>query len=128
MTIQNGYQVDFTLENSLCNVLGFHHQMYSSGQHFSEDPVNMLFVNSIFVTSDIISESYLNGIKSKVIYSFFPSAPPGHKILENPRNLVYLPIALDTIQSMSCELIDQNGKKLDLRGETLTIRFHIREI
>ena len=128
MTIQDRYQIDFTSKNSLCNVLGFHHKIYLSGQHFSEDPVNILSVNSIFVTLYIISNSYLNGIKSKVIYSFFPSVPPGYKILENPRNLVYLPISLHTIQSMTCELTDQDGKTLDLRGEILTIRFHIREI
>ena len=128
MEIQKGYQVDFTLKYSLCEILGFHHKMYSSGYHFSEDPVNILSVNSIFVTLDIISGSYVNGTEKNVIYSFFPAAPPGHKILENPRNLVYLPITSDKIRTMTCELTDQNGQKLDLRGETVTIRFHIKEV
>ena len=45
--IKKGYQVDFTSKYSLCNVLGFHHKIYSFGQHFSENPVNIFSVNSI---------------------------------------------------------------------------------
>mgnify|MGYP003546407550 CR=1 FL=1 len=58
---------------------------------------------------------------------FFPSVGPGYKIIEVPVNLVYLPITMNTISSMETKLIDQNGKLINLRGEELSIRFHIRE-
>ena len=53
---------------------------------------------------------------------------PGYKIIENPHNLLYLPITADTIQSIAIWLTDQNGNELNLRGENLLMRFHLREI
>jgi len=47
---------------------------------------------------------------------------------KNPRNLVYLPVISDKINKMETVVTDQNGKQLNLRGENLTIRYHLREI
>jgi len=54
--------------------------------------------------------------------------PLGYKIVYNLRNLVYLPVILDKINKMETVVTDQNGKQLNLRGENLTIRYHLREI
>ena len=59
---------------------------------------------------------------------FFPNVAPGYKIIETPANLVYLPTTLDAIYSMEITLTDQNGPQLNLRGENISIRFHVREI
>ena len=61
------------------------------------------------------------------IYSFFPEVSPGYTIIETPRNLVYLPITLDTIDSLNVSITDQDDHLLNLRNEKLTITFHIRE-
>jgi len=53
---------------------------------------------------------------------------PGYKIVENPRNLVYLPVILDKINKMEIVVTDQNGKQLNFCGENLTFRYHLREI
>ena len=79
------------------------------------------------MTSDIIGSSYTNGSTENVVYSFFPNVGPGYKIIEVPTNLVYLPITMNTISAMETKLTDQNGKLINLRGEELSIRFHIRE-
>ena len=77
---------------------------------------------------DVIGGSYVNERTQNTIYSFFPNMSPGYKIVENPRNLVYLPVILDKINEMETVVTDQNGKELNLRGENLTIRYHLREI
>ena len=46
---------------------------------------------------------------------------------EAPHNLIYLPVTVDVISTLSMWLTDQDGEVLDLRGEELTIRFHLRE-
>ena len=69
----------------------------------------------------------MNGRTQKTIYSFFPNVSPGYKIVENRRNLVYLPVILDKINKMETFVTDRNGKQLNLRGENLTIRYHLRE-
>ena len=69
----------------------------------------------------------MRGTQSPVAYNFFPNDAHGQKILEAPHNLIYLPVTVDVISTLSVWLTDQHGKLLDLRGEELTIRFHLRE-
>jgi len=90
--------------------------------------VNILSANSILVNIDITSGSYVNGQRYPTIYSFFYGVSPGYKIVETPPNLVYLPVTLDAIYNMQTSLTDQNGKLLNLRGENVSTRFHVREI
>jgi len=80
------------------------------------------------VNVDVIRGSYVNWRTQNTIYSIFPNVSPGYKIFENPRNLVYLPVILDKINKIETVVTDQNGQQLNLRGENLTIRYHLREI
>jgi len=126
--IQGDFQVDFRARNSISSLLGFQNQVYEEGIHESQNVVNILSINSILVNVDVIGGSYVNGRMQNTIYSFFPNVSPGYKIVENQRNLVYLPIILNKISKMETVVTDQNGKQLNLRGENLTIRYHLREI
>ena len=77
---------------------------------------------------DIISGIYVNGGTQYKIYSFFPNISRGYKIVENTKNLVYLPVILDTISKMETVVTDKTGKQMNLRGEHFSVRFHSREI
>ena len=127
LIIGKDYQVDFNQQNNLSKVLGFTGKKYIEGFHESEKPVNILSINSILVNIDIIEGSYVNGKTKNTIYSFFPDVSPGFKIIESPVNLVYLPILPYTIQNLNLSITDQDENVLNLRGEKLTARFHIRE-
>ena len=127
LIIGQGYQVDFNQANNISKVLGFTGTKYGEGFHESEKPVNILSINSILVNIDIIEGSYVNGKTKNTIYSFFPDVSPGFKIIESPVNLVYLPLLTDTIQNLNLTITDQDENILNLRGEKLTARFHIRE-
>jgi len=127
LRIAENYKVDFTTPNSIRTVLGFNAKVYTHGINDSEDIVNILNVTNLKVTSDIIGNSYENGSKCNVMYRFFPNTSPGHKIIENPPFLIYLPVLPRTISSMETKLLDQNDKLINLRGEELSIRFHLRE-
>ena len=120
-------KVSFDVPNSLASVLGFKWSIYGVARHASENLVNIMSVNSILVHGNIIHSSYMRGTQVPVAYDFFPNAAPGQKILKAPPNLIYLPVTVDVISTLSVWLTDQHGKLLDLRGEELTIRFHLRE-
>jgi hypothetical protein len=128
MEITGRYMVDFRHPNSLRSLLGFKNRVYHAGYNESENIVNILTVNSIFVDVDIINGSYVNGKLNPIIYSFFPNVSPGYKIIENPVNLVFLPLNTYSIDKVTVRLTDQDGKLLNQRGETITIRLHIRQI
>ena len=120
-------KVSFDVPNSLASVLGFKQDIaYSVGRHASKNLVSMS-VSSILVHCNIIHSSYMRGQQAPVVYNFFPNAAPEQKVLEAPHNLIYLPVTVDVISTLSVWLTDQDGEHLDLRGEKLTIRFHLRE-
>ena len=121
-------KLSFDVPNSLSSVLGFKQDIvYGVGRHASEKLVNIMSVNSILVHCNIIHSSYMRGQQAPVVYNIFPNAAPGQKSLEAPHNLIYLPVTVDVILSLSVWLTDKVGEHLDLRGEKLTIRFHLRE-
>ena len=110
----------------MCTVLGFDRKVYKVGRHVSEHIVNILSVNSILVHCDVIESSRLNGSEAPVIYTFFPDAEPGDKIISIPRHLIYIPLTLNIISRMTCWVTDRNGKELGLQGEELTLTFHLK--
>ena len=131
MNIRAGYAVKFTERGSLRTVLGFDAKIYkttkqSAKRYESEKTVQILTVNSILVHCDLVGSSYLDGKIAPIIHSFFPLADPGDKIVERPVQYIYLPIASDVIRHMTVWLTDQDQRQLDLRGESLTIKFHLR--
>ena len=120
--------VDFDIDNSLRTVLGFEAKKYSNvGSYESENIVNILNVNSILIHCDIIEGSRVNGKIAPVIYSFFPDVSPGEKIVAEPKHLIYIPLTIGIIPSMSSWVTDQTGADIDLRGEELTLTFHVRK-
>ena len=128
LNIKGDYMVDFMPNNSIRTVLGFNNWIYSGGYNESEHLVNIMSVSCLRVTNDIIAASYSNGTLVNLIYSFFPKVGPGYKIIQEPHKLIYQPITLSTISTMTTTLTDQNGKLINLRGDELSIRFHVRQV
>ena len=82
---------------------------------------------SILIHCDIIEGSRVNGKIAPVIYSFFPNVSPGEKIVAEPKHLIYIPLTIGIISSMTLWVTDQTGEDIDLRGEELTLTFHVRK-
>ena len=109
-------------------MLGFEAKKYKGGKRYeSENTVNILSVNSILVNCDVISSSRVNGKLAPVVYNFFPNVSPGEKIVSQPKNIIYVPLTMSIISSMTVWITDQESNLLDLRGEQLTLTFHIRK-
>ena len=120
--------VDFDVENSLRSVLGFTGDTYKGPKRFeSESIVNILNVNTILVHCDVIGSSRINGVAAPVIYNSFPDVSPGEKIVSRPKHLIYMPLTMSVIPSMTCWLTDQDHRRINLRGEELTLTFHVRK-
>ena len=126
MIIAENVLVDFVAPNSIRTVLGFDALAYGKGRHLSQHTVNIMRVNSIFIHTNVIGSTYVKGSESPVIYSFFPDIPPGGKIIVQPRVLIYLPVSLSVISRLTSWLTDEENNLLNLRGEELTIKYHLR--
>ena len=120
--------VDFDVKNSIRSILGFEAKKYVGGKRYeSENKINIICVHSILVHCDIINSSRVNGMPAPVIYNFSPNVSPAEKIVCQPKHLMYVPLSLSVISSMTAWITDQEGRTLDLHGERLTLAFHIRK-
>ena len=126
MTLASSISVDMRGTDSIAQTLGFEKNIYSEKRNISENTVNIMTVNSILVHSNLIGSSYLNGSQQPIIFAFYPAALPGEKIIVRPNVLIYLPVMLDFIRDIVAWLTDQDNRPIDLQGEKLTIKLHIR--
>ena len=119
---------NFDIKNSIRSILGFEAKKYTGGKRYeSENKIDIIRVHSILVHCDIINSSRVNGTLAPVLYSFAPNVSPAEQIVFQPNHLIYVPLSLSTISSMTSWIMDQEGRVLDLGGEQLTLEFHIRK-
>lgn len=122
--------IDFSRPNTVAPLLGFRSDKVLDAyeRHESQLPANILKVNVIRVQCNIITGSYFNNQASHTIHEFSPKVPPGYKIIEVPQNVIYFPITVKSIQRIDLTLVDQHSQLINFRGETITIRLHIKKL
>lgn len=107
--------------------MGFTPRILSANKrHKSDLPVAILKVNALRVECNITAGAYINERKVHTIHEFFPTVPPGYKIIEVPVHVIYLPITSRTIDCIRLQIVDQDGDLVNFRGEVITIRLHIK--
>lgn len=121
-------QINFKLGNSFESLLGFDKEILPPNiEHESKNPVEIIKLNAINIECNIATGSYNNGELSHIIHQFFPSVPPGFRIVEIPHNILYFPIITNSINSITFKILDQDMNLINLRGETVSIRAHLRK-
>lgn len=128
--LKSKYYIDFSKPGNIGSLLGFPTQTSSilapNKLHVGSDIVNINKVNSINISCNIVDGSYKNGEKLHDLHTFYPSVAPGFKIVERPHNLVYLPLNTSYISDIVVTVSDQSGNDIDFRGETISLRLHIK--
>lgn len=123
------HPIDFSKANSIGSVLGFGLvPLEKNIKHESDLPANILKVNVIRIECDLIKGSYINNTPAHTIHEFSPRVPPGYKINEVPNKVIYFPVTVKSISTFNIALIDQNNRLINFRGETITVRVHIKRM
>lgn len=121
--------VDLSRDNTIGNIIGFSkRQLIAVKKHVSDLPVDILKVNSIRVDCNLVRGSFENGTESHIIHEFYPLVEPGFKIVETPGTIIYLPVNVHKVNNITVQLKDQDGRPINLRDETLSIRLHITKV
>jgi len=120
--------IDVTQPRSVGKILGFVPAIYASNaQHISPDIVNIFQVSHFDIQCSIARGSYVNGTPSHSLHIFSPTVPAGFLINELPQQVIYVPVDRDIIENITINICDQDGNLVNFRGETVTVRIHIRE-
>jgi hypothetical protein len=118
------FQIDFSHGSSFGSILGFN-TILKDGYNESKDKIDLL-VNRIFVKTNLAESSWYNDSTFPFVYSFFPNALPGDKLIEKPNSLIYHHLNNNSLHHIEVSLIDEKQNEIDLNDETVTIEFHIR--
>ena len=90
--------------------------------------MKILKVNSLRIECNITTGAYINNQSVHTIHQFFPAVPPGYKIIEVPKQVIYLPVSIKCIDYIQLRIVDQEGDLVNFRGETITVRLHIKSV
>jgi hypothetical protein len=119
----------FNKPRSLRKLLGFSKQVLQPNKTYESDlPVNVIKVNAIRIECSILSGSFINNVPAHTLHEFSPKVGPGYKIVEVPKNMIYLPVNVKELSCLTIKLIDQDNNLINLRGETITLRIHLKKL
>ena len=76
--------------------------------------------------SNVLTEAYINDKKVHTIHEFFLAVPPEYKIIEIPSKVIYQPVSVSSIDHIQLRIVDENENLIDFRGETITVRLHLK--
>lgn len=120
--------IHFEKKNGLGNLLGFGKKTLKANKlHESQYPVNILSTTVVRIECDIVSGSYINGVSSHIIHEFAPNVPPGYRLIEIPKNIIYFPVNQNNISSINIRILDINNHLINLRGEELQLYLHLKK-
>jgi hypothetical protein len=118
--------IHFEEENTIGKMLGFSKKYLDANEkHVSDLPVDIMSVNTIRISCDIITNSFINGKQSNILHEFVLSVPPGYKINESPSSISYLPLTTDEISSITIKILDQDGNLVDFQGENIVANLQL---
>lgn len=126
--MKSSVQIDLSMPNNIGTLLGFKKGFYNANvKHQSETLVDIAKINCIYIESNLVVGSFVNGKQCHILHEFYPNVAPGYKIIEIPTHLVYYSLNCTSISHASIVLKDQNNELIDLRGEPISIRILIKD-
>ncbi len=110
------------------NFLGFNSVSVTSTQSGSNIANVEADVNSWVLECDLVRNSYKNGTISNALFTFKPKALSSEAFEIEPTHLKFLQVRRNIIESIRFRLVDSLGRKIDLKGEHITLNLQLKPI
>ena len=123
------FLIDFTYDNTIRDLLGFNAVILEYEYNLSQNPVDILSFDIIFLECDI-AQGIFKGKRSGIIHNFTMDVDPGYKYIEKFRGGVqwYMMESKDVISSICFKLKNENGNLVSFNGQSVTFRLSFEEI
>lgn len=127
--LKSSVPINFADDDSMGALFGFEKIVLEPANqpHFSKNIMNLSRVNAIRFQCNITGGAYYNSKSSHMIHEFYPEATPGSRLIESPKNLIYLPIVVPRVSFLNVRIVDQDNRQINFRGEPILIRLHIKK-
>ena len=122
--------IDFTYDNTIRSLLGFNAVIFEDEYNLSNNPVDILSFDNIFLEYNIAQGMIFTGKRSGIIHNFTMDVDPGYKYIEKFRGGVqwYMMESKDIISSICFKLKNEYGNLVSFNGQSVTFRLSIKEI
>ena len=125
-----GPQISFVSDDSIGSLLGFNEILVWGNYNLSDNPVDTLSFDNIFIETDIAKGMIFKGKRTGIIHNFTMDVDPGYKYIEQFRGGVqwYMMESKDIISSICFKLKNENNQIVSFNGQSITFRLSIKEI
>ena len=122
--------ISFKPSDSIGSLLGFSKATIYEEYNLSDNPVDILSFDNIFLECDIAQGMIFKGKRSGIIHNFTMDVSPGYKYTEKFRVGLqsYMMETKDFISSINLKLINEYCNLVSFNGETVTFRLSIKEV
>ena len=125
-----GPQISFVFDDSIGSLLGFNEILVWGKYNLSDNPVDILSFDNIFIECNIAQGMIFKGKRSGIIHNFTMDVDPGYKFFEKFRGGIqwYMMESKDIISSICFKLKNENNEIVPFNGQSITFRLSIKEI
>ena len=122
--------ISFKTEDSIGSLLGFNKRTIYEEYNPSDNPVDILSFDNIFIETVIAQGMIFKGRRSGIIHNFTMDVDPGYEYIEKFHGGIqwYMMGSKDIISSICFKLKNENGKLVSFNGQSITFRLSIKEI
>ena len=122
--------ISFMFDDSIKDLLGFNARTLYEEYTPSDNPVDILSFDNIFLECNIAQGIIFKGKRSGIIHNFTMDVDPGYKYIEKFRGGVmwYMMESKDIISSVCFKLKNENNKLVSFNGQSITFRLSVKEI
>ena len=121
--------ISFKASDSIGSPLGFNKRSLYGEFNLSDNPVDILSFDNIFIECNIAQGMIFRGKISRIIHIFTMDVDPGYKYIEQYRGGVqsYMMENKDIISSICFKLKNENGNLVSFNGQSVTFRLSIKK-
>ena len=122
--------IGFVYDDSIRNRLGFHETMLLKECNLSDNPVDILSVDNIFISTDIAQGMIFRVRRSCIIHNWTMTVDLSYKYEEKFSGAIswYMMNTKDFISSINFKLKNENDELVSINGQSITFRLSIKEI
>ena len=125
-----GPMISFVFDDSIGTLLGFNEILLWGKYNLSDNQVDILSFENIFIETDIAQGMIFKGRRTGIIHNLTMDVSPGNKYIEKFRGGLqwYMVETKDFISSINLKLLNEYGNLVSINGETITFRLSIKEV
>jgi len=129
IVISSDWNLDFTVDNSIGQILGFSARITQPKMtSYSDLPVNISTINTVKIDCNLVSANIEDHKRNvHTLYDFpLDTAKIGGKIIKEPNPICYFTTNTDKIYDLVIKITDQDNNLLDLHGELVNLTLDFR--